>query len=715
MDTSLRSVSAAERGGRDRLFPILLLMLVVCVSAAFATDDGGEGDETPRIEEQVTVLGEMPNPAAETLDLADLDDGRAVNLALAFENRPGIAAVRRAANAAEPVIRGLGWERVQTQVNGLPLSGACPARMDPPACIVNRCAVRRASVIKGLASVTLGPAGTGGRLDLSTDFDRGDSAGREIASWTDATYDGARGGYATAAGLEGGLESVDFAAGVEFLRHNDYSSARGTEVPAGQDETGAYLSLGQRVGSAGRWRLGVVAQDGEGIDYPSLPMNSEESDTRLYDGSYRYRPATVGGILSEVDFRLGYADVSHFMSNRGKPNRTTVEAEATSDALTWSAGVSTQLSISMNSKLEVGVDYTDLERDALRERLMVASGASFYDHLWPDVSQEDVGAFAEIRTTAAGVWRLRFGLRYDDVSSAAAAADDPGLGGRTIRENYVRFYGPEAADTDRDEDLVSGNVLAVRDLGKRWSAHGGFGLVSRSAGMTERYFSFAPAPNGFVVGNPTLDAERKREIAAGARYAGERMELELFVYHHDVADFIHSTVLDTIDVNGDGTLDLIRGFRNVDATLYGAEASARFRVSPKWTIPTAAAYVRGENDTSGDPLPEIPALEGRAAVRYGFTGRAPGWVELGGRFVDRQERIDAAFGEDETAGFAVWHLRGRLDMGRGIELRVGVENLLDKEYHDHLTREAIMPVGDLGAGDEIPQPGRSIVVGVRYR
>jgi outer membrane receptor protein involved in Fe transport len=54
-------------------------------------------------------------------------------------------------------------------------------------------------------------------------------------------------------------------------------------------------------------------------------------------------------------------------------------------------------------------------------------------------------------------------------------------------------------------------------------------------------------------------------------------------------------------------------------------------------------------------------------------------------------------------------------MGRGIELRVGVENLLDKEYHDHLTREAIMPVGDLGAGDEIPQPGRSIVVGVRYR
>jgi iron complex outermembrane receptor protein len=691
--------------------------LILCVSATFATDDEGkpEVDEPPRIEEQVTVRGELPNPATETLDLENLDDARAVNLALAFEDRPGIAAVRRAANAAEPVIRGLGWERVQTQVNGLPLSGACPARMDPPACIVNRCAVRRASVIKGLASVTLGPAGTGGRLDLSTDFDRGDSPGREIDPWTEATYDGARSGYVTAAGLDGGLETVDLAAGVEILRHNDYSSASGIEVPAGQDETGAYLSLGQRVGSAGRWRLGVVAQDGEDIDYPSLPMNSEESDTRLYDGGYRYRPATVGGLLSEMEFRLGYADVSHFMSNRGKPNRATVEAEATSDAQTWSAGVTTRLSISATSMLELGVDYTDLERDALRERLVLASGTTFYDHLWPDVSQEDLGAFAEIRVTAARAWNLRFGLRYDGISSAASAADDPGLGGRTIRENYVWFYGPGAAVTDRDEDLFSGNVLVVRDLGKRWSVHGGFGLVSRSAGMTERYFSFAPAPNGFVVGNPALDAERKREIAAGARYAGERVELELFVYHHDVADFIHSTVLDSIDVNGDGTLDLIRGFKNVDATLYGAEASARIRVNSKWSVPTAAAYVHGENDTAGVPLPEIPSFEGRAAVRYGFAGRTPGWVELGGRFVDRQDRVDTAFGEDETPGFAVWHLRGRFDVGGGIELQVGVENLLDKEYHDHLTREAIMPVGGLGAGDEIPQPGRSLVVGVRYR
>jgi iron complex outermembrane receptor protein len=365
-----------------------------------------------------------------------------------------------------------------------------------------------------------------------------------------------------------------------------------------------------------------------------------------------------------------------------------LEAETASNADTWSAGMAAHLTTSTNSMLEVGIDYIDLERDALRERRMVTSGMTFYDHLWPDVSQEDVGAFAEIRTSAPRNWKLRFGLRYDAVSSAAASADDPGLGGRTVRENYERFYGAGAGVTDRDEGLVSG----------------------------KRYFSFAPAPNGYVVGNPALDAEGKREIGVGTRYAGERVDLELSVYYHDVADYIHSIVLDRIDVNGDGAPDLIRGFRNVDATLYGAETSVQIRVDPQWSVPTALAYVRGENDTEGKPLPEIPALEGRAAVRCDFTKPGPGWVELGGRFIDRQYRIDAAFGEDKTPGYAVWHLRSRLDVGHGIELRVGVENLLDKEYNEHLTREAInVPPGDLAAGDEIPQPGRSFVVAVRYR
>jgi iron complex outermembrane receptor protein len=674
-----------------------------------------DGSGSPRAYDEVQVVGKKPEVETETLEMDEFFGARVVNLGLAAETLPGVSAVRRAQNAAEPVIRGLGWERVQTQVNGLPLYGACPARMDPPATVVSRVAVREATVVKGLASVTRGPMGTGGQLAMSTDYQREESTGRELHPWVEAGYDAARDGYQAATGLEGGSGGLDFSVGIETMRHDDFNSADGTVVPAGQNGSGAYLSLGHRIDPSWRWRVGFVGEDGDDIDYPSLPMDTDESRNRIVDGGFSFQPESPGGTLSSVAVRVGYADVSHVMSNRRKPNRPMMEAETVSQANTASVGLNTTWIFSSLSTLDAGVDITDLGRDALRERRMTSSGMTSRDHLWPDVSQADLGLFAEYDRALSGAVRLRLGGRYDLVSSAAAAADDPGLGGSTIRENYVRYYGPEAAVTDRDESLASGNVLAVWSITQRSSIHGGFGLASRVAGMTERYFSFAPAPNGFVVGNPSLRPEKKREVAVGGDFSGEHAQVGMSVYYSDFDDYINSMILEERDVNGDGTLDLVRGFDNVAATLYGGEAWALFRAGRRWSFPVSLAYVHGDNDTAGTPLPEIPPLEARLAARWLLLGQRPGWLELEGRFVARQDRIDPAFGENPTPGFAVWALRARVQVIPSLEFRAGIENLFDRQYHEHLTREAFFPAGGLAAGDEIPQPGRAFVVAARYR
>jgi outer membrane receptor protein involved in Fe transport len=62
----------------------------------------------------------------------------------------------------------------------------------------------------------------------------------------------------------------------------------------------------------------------------------------------------------------------------------------------------------------------------------------------------------------------------------------------------------------------------------------------------------------------------------------------------------------------------------------------------------------------------------------------------------------------------VWHLRGRINVVRFLAIEAGIENLFDKDYHEHLTREAAVPVGDLARGDEIPQPGRAFGVQLRF-
>ncbi len=53
-------------------------------------------------------------------------------------------------------------------------------------------------------------------------------------------------------------------------------------------------------------------------------------------------------------------------------------------------------------------------------------------------------------------------------------------------------------------------------------------------------------------------------------------------------------------------------------------------------------------------------------------------------------------------------MRAEVPVANALRVRVGVENLLDTEFHEHLTREAIMAVDDLAAGDEIAAPGRSL-------
>jgi iron complex outermembrane receptor protein len=353
-------------------------------------------------------------------------------------------------------------------------------------------------------------------------------------------------------------------------------------------------------------------------------------------------------------------------------------------------------------------------RDALRRRYMTGPGTTFYDHMWPDTSQDDLGLFAEYAFTPNPSWQLRLGARYDDVRSEAAAADDPALGGGTIREAYVRFYGADAAVTDRDESVFTGNAVFSTSLSDVVTLQGGVGFVSRAAGVTERYYAFALSPMGFLVGNPTLDAEQKREVSLGATFASRSWNGSVSGYYYSINDYILPTLLPPEDVTGDGSPDLIRGFENTDATLTGVDMSFEFRPASRWTLPTSLFYVRGEDDERGVPLPEIPPLELRLAGRWSFPTRQAGWVELGARFVAKQDRIDPDFPENATPSFEVWHLRSRYTLARYVTVQAGVENLLDENYWEHLTREAARNLPGFDYREEIPQPGRYFTVALIF-
>lgn len=181
-----------------------------------------------------------------------------------------------------------------------------------------------------------------------------------------------------------------------------------------------------------------------------------------------------------------------------------------------------------------------------------------------------------------------------------------------------------------------------------------------------------------------------------------------------IDDYIYSTQIAFQDIDGDGAADIVRGYENINAFMYGAEAGFVLDPVDHLRIPISAMYVVGRNRSDDRYLPEIPPLDLRTSVIVYGDEELPWWAEFGARYVARQDKIDDTFPENETASFQVFHLRVGATIASVLKLEAGVENLFDEDYNEHLTRESAFNYGDgLGLGDEIPESERSVYITLR--
>jgi iron complex outermembrane receptor protein len=655
-------------------------------------------------------------PAADVLTPDSLRMKRATSVSDIVVQELGVSAVRRGGSAPEPVIRGLGYERVQTQIGCVPLYGGCPGRMDPPATYIPKHAVQSVRVLKGLPSVTEGPAGTAGRIMTEMDYERSPDSEPEVHGHAKVFGETAKSGGGGEAGVRGGNEWFDGSLSVGYSKANDYESPSGVNVPADYEDVSVAASAGFRPLENHRWSNVLVYVDESDISYPSMAMDSPDSDFMLYQTGYRID--FEDGLLKRIRVEGGLSAVDHLMDNSDKPNITTMFGETETESDTYGAKIVGDLEFSDIFMLTAGMDFFTLNRDATRERTFFRgpnTGRTFRDRLWPDASQTDLGAFLEGNTRLSPSLNLRTGVRGDVVWNDADAVDEASLRNRTVRENYESFYGEDAGDVDQTDVLGGGNVVLEWKANEQFDFFAGTGISSRSAGVTERYLAFSPGTGGFTVGNPTLDPEVKYEVDAGVNWQGKTAKATFSCFGALVRDYIAQTQIAFQDVDGDARPDIVRGYENIDAYLYGAEAGIVVDPIEHLSIPLSAMWVQGRNKSDGGYLPEIPPLEARAAlVVYGGTEIA-WWSEFGGRFVAEQDHVDNEFPEDETSGFAVFHLKGGVKLSSSWEIEAGIENLFDKEYNEHLTRESAFNYGNgLDAGDEIPEPGRNFYLAVRY-
>jgi len=684
-------------------------MLLALASVAYAMPAPAQEAGGPIILDTVTVTGTRTetsvrrNPASISVITEDqIERSGAANIADILRDVPGITIDESSlAGLKRLKIRGEEARRGAVLIDGQEItdhtSYGAPILIDPAL-------IERIEVVRGPHSVLYGSKAIGGVVNIITKK----GGDRPFQGSVGASYLSATTGY-TANGLvqgtSGGWAYRLFAGRVE---EGDRETPSGKLPNTNSDGTNlsGYLAYA--------WDAHKIAAF---IDRYELSAGSFTS------------PSTLGTAFSEFQLDM--------------PRR---------DLLKFGANYEWDRPSALIAKVQLDAYYQTIDREFTQ---LVAAGPVIppparYDYRHGDNDTQDtVGATAQINWTPHPDHLLITGAQFlrDDLDKSLRRTGRRGFGLATPvnlyadMEAYTQTFSVFAEDTwtlPSDFSLVFGGryywiesaLESVRsnDAGFRersssdsapigtvtllWS---GIPDTTLRAGFAQGYVypTLVQAFTGSYFGtsvttrpNPFLEAETSNNIEIGARYAGRNVIVDVALFHSRSEDYITTASCATVPEVGCAAGEST--YVNLDkAKTSGVELVTEYRVPRTGFTPYLSgtllrreySYRTLDTDETG-----VPTLSGRIGLRY-ITLL---WDNIG---VTADVYMRGATSADEVTqsstgnvsltrvdGWKTFNASFGADIGN---VRVGLDllNLTDKEYQT--------------TPDEMPQPGRSVVLSLR--
>lgn len=241
-----------------------------------------------------------------------------------------------------------------------------------------------------------------------------------------------------------------------------------------------------------------------------------------------------------------------------------------------------------------------------------------------------------------------------------------------------------AIDTERKETLPSGFIRIESELAEHVKTYAGLGYVERVPDYWELFSTKYHQSAGTTFAD--LENEKTAQFDAGYQYEQGAFKSWASAYAGLINDYILTKYTSMTDAHT----------RNVDATIAGAEVGMGYQFTDALQADVSAMYAWGENTTDNTPLPQISPLEGRLNLRYVQDRYTLGALL---RVVDGQSRISKDEGNivgydlKESSGFGVLSLNGSYNLNKSVDVSVGVDNVLDKTYSEHLNKLGLNGTG----------------------
>lgn len=638
------------------------------------------------------------------VDAERLAQRMAPSIAAAIAFEPGVTARTNGPMASQPVIRGLGGDRVLVLEDGL-RTGDIATTAPDHAVTIEPASARRIEVIRGPGGLLYGSNTLGGVVNVvREDIPLSRPVGVE---WSMSTY-----GETVNRGVSGGGRVAASTGPLVWQVDASARTAGDTRTPGGIPLPFTDLD-GFDVGAGAGW-VGDAGHLGGAIrEYRTFYGVPSSFDGITLPGAHD------GGVYIDAHRTSARVD------GEWRPGGGVVEAVA------LGGNMVRFLQEEFEQGGFIGTRFGQLSRSGeVVVRLAGGRhrGAVGMAGQWRDLRAE--GSFTGTRPAVHQAVSL---FAVDEIRLGTVTV----LGG--LRGDRIRTMPLDSTETlllrdirSREFTAITGALGARVPLGAGWSATVQVARAFRPPSIEELYSAGPHLANyAYEVGMPSLDPEAGVGVDGQLRWEGSRGRVELAGYVMDVRDFI--SFAPQID---SATGDLLRDPRlrryvvyrpgQGDARLAGLEVRATLLPFPGWVVEMAGDLPRG-NTADGTPLPGMPGSVLRGEVRR-LAGHLSVAATAEGRFAHNRVppappgalgscRVEVVQGEATSLPAEFCPTPGSLLLGASMAWRVATggsfrwpvtltvtaDNLLDSPWRDALWR----------AKQVAPQPGRNIRLSVQ--
>ncbi|MCM1960615.1 TonB-dependent copper receptor [Acinetobacter modestus] len=679
------------------LQPLTVAILAASNSTLLWANMDVQSDKTPVVLAPIVVTAQQPNDANGLIIHADpkqaIQPIPATDGADYLQNIMGFSAIKNGGTNGDVTFRGMFGSRIKMLVDGSENLGACPNRMDAPTSYIQPESFDKITVIKGPQTVQYATPGSAATVIFQR---QPENLSKE------QPY---RGQASVLMGSYGRLDhNIEAAIGDEtkYARLNanrsvadDYKDGDDKSIHSNWERWNTDLALGWKPTDDSWLELRAGKGDGEAA-YAGRSMDG--SQFKRESLGLHAEQKNITEVIKKVEAQVDYSYNNHVMDNFSlrTPPMTTMNMHG------MNMTVPNKMSMrvdrrTLNTRLAVTTDWDKFSVISGIDTQQNKHGGDMVMYAMPsrnspyaeDLKFQSYGAFSE--------WTYAFNPDQKLVAGA--------------RVDQIKINNLEDGK-NRKDTLPSGFIRLEKNLPEHGlKAYAGIGYVERTPDFWELYSTstdrgISSTTNGVTTYRmldnlDNLKTERTAQLDLGFQAEHGAWSAWASAYAGLIKDFI------LLEYNTPTMRQPLA--RNVDATIAGAEAGLGYQFTDHFQADISTMYAWGENTSDHRALPQIAPLEGRLNLRYVDEKYSLGLLW---RAVAKQNRISLNEGNvvgydmNESKAFDTLAVNGTYKLTDAVDVSVGIDNVLDKAYTEHLNKAGASMFG-YAASEQFNNIGRN--------